>query len=68
MRVTKGHTGNRRSHHKVSAPRLVKCSNCGAFHQKHRVCLECGFYRGKQIIDSKKEQELVETAEGAEEK
>ncbi len=51
MRVTKGHTGNRRSHHKIKLPRLSKCSNCGAYHIRHRVCPECGYYRGKQVID-----------------
>jgi len=53
MRVTKGHRNNRRSHHALKAPRLSLCSNCGAYHQRHRVCLECGFYKGEQILDIK---------------
>lgn len=58
MRVTRSHTGNRRSHHKVEGPRLAKCE-CGAFHQKHRVCHECGKYRGRQVVDvvARKERE-----------
>ncbi len=51
MRVTRGHTGNRRSHHKIKEPRLSKCTNCGAYHLRHRVCQECGHYKGKQIVD-----------------
>ena len=54
MRVTKGHSGNRRSHHALKAPRLSKCVNCGVYHQRHRACLECGFYRGKSILNVKK--------------
>ena len=27
-----------------------KCPNCGATVIYHRVCPECGYYRGRQII------------------
>ncbi len=57
MRVTKGHTGNRRSHHHIKEPRLSKCVNCGAYHLRHRVCPECGHYKGKLIIDVVAKQE-----------
>ena len=60
MRVTKGHTGNRRSHHGVKAVRLSICSNCQAKHQRHQLCQECGFYRGKQILNRN-----IETAESS---
>ena len=51
MRVTKGHTGKRRSHHHLKTPRLSKCANCGADHLRHKMCPECGYYRGKLIVD-----------------
>ena len=51
MRVTKGHRNNRRSHHALKSPRLSVCSNCGAYHLRHRVCLECGYYKGVKILD-----------------
>ena len=63
MRVTKGHRNNRRSHHGLKAPRLSICSNCGAYHQRHRVCLECGYYKGEKILDIvkvKKAEDKVE--------
>lgn len=50
MRETKGHTGNRRSHHKIAAPRLSVCHNCDAYHMRHRACGTCGYYRGKSVI------------------
>ena len=53
MRVTRRHTGNRRSHHGITAPRISECSNCGAYHQRHRVCKECGFYKGREVISAK---------------
>lgn len=50
MRSTKGHTGNRRSHHAVEVARLSLCA-CGAYHQRHRACQVCGMYREKQVVD-----------------
>lgn len=50
MRSTKGHTGNRRSHHALDEARLSKCV-CGAYHRRHHACQECGMYRGNQVID-----------------
>ena len=63
MRVTKGHTGNRRSHHGIKAPRLSVCSNCEGYHERHRVCLNCGFYKGEQVLDIKKKKDLVVKAD-----
>ncbi len=51
MRHTRAHTGNRRSHHALISPTLVTCSHCSAWKLPHRVCMECGMYRGKQVID-----------------
>ncbi|MCA9361136.1 50S ribosomal protein L32 [Candidatus Kaiserbacteria bacterium] len=51
MRHTRAHTKNRRSHHALSTPEMAVCSNCGAHHRPHHMCLACGFYNGKQVID-----------------
>jgi large subunit ribosomal protein L32 len=32
---------------------IVKCNNCGKVKLSHRVCQECGYYKGKQIITIK---------------
>jgi len=52
MRHTRAHTGNRRSHHALTGPRLSVCPNCSANHLRHRVCSTCGQYRGKMMIDT----------------
>ncbi len=57
MRHTRAHTANRRSHHKLSAVRLMKCGNCGAMHTMHRACSACGTYRGKKTLDVTKKAE-----------
>jgi large subunit ribosomal protein L32 len=51
MRHTRGHTRNRRSHHALEAVALATCSNCGAQHRPHHMCLNCGYYKGRVVID-----------------
>ncbi|MCB9815043.1 50S ribosomal protein L32 [Candidatus Nomurabacteria bacterium] len=51
MRHTRAHTANRRSHHALKAPTLAVCSNCGAKHRPHHMCLDCGFYKGRMVVD-----------------
>jgi hypothetical protein len=28
-----------------------KCENCNALKKRHTVCLSCGYYRGKKVLD-----------------
>ncbi|MEZ4200370.1 MAG: 50S ribosomal protein L32 [Candidatus Paceibacterota bacterium] len=57
MRHTRAHTKNRRSHHALKTPTLAVCKNCGASHRPHHMCLECGFYNGRQVMDLKAKKE-----------
>jgi len=41
----------RRTHDKAVVPTLISCSNCGATTKFHTICPECGYYRGKQVIE-----------------
>ena len=44
-------TNLRRSNNsKMTAPTMVKCSNCGEYNLAHRVCKSCGHYKGEEII------------------
>ncbi|MBN2862865.1 MAG: 50S ribosomal protein L32 [Bacteroidales bacterium] len=43
----------RRTHYKATAPTVATCSNCGSSVKYHRVCPECGYYRGKPAIEKK---------------
>jgi large subunit ribosomal protein L32 len=47
---SKQRTRTRRAHDRAEMPTVVNCPNCGAPHLYHRVCPECGTYRGKQAI------------------
>ncbi|MES2215898.1 MAG: 50S ribosomal protein L32 [Patescibacteria group bacterium] len=51
MRATRSHRNNRRSHHALSAARVSKCGNCGALHKNHAVCMSCGWYNGRKVLD-----------------
>ncbi len=50
MRHTRAHTANRRSHHALKAANLVACKNCAALAAPHRVCVACGYYKGKKVL------------------
>ncbi|HHV02829.1 MAG: 50S ribosomal protein L32 [Bacteroidales bacterium] len=52
-KVSKQRRDKRRTHYKLETPTLAACSNCGAAVMYHRVCPECGYYRGRQIIEKK---------------
>jgi len=40
----------RRTHDKAVIPTISSCQNCGSAIQYHRVCPECGHYKGKPAI------------------
>jgi len=46
-KISKQRRDKRRTHYKATLPTLAKCTNCGSSHEYHRICPECGFYRGK---------------------
>jgi large subunit ribosomal protein L32 len=55
----------RRLHIFLREPSLVPCAQCGQLKLSHTVCLNCGSYRGREVIDvlaklDKKERKLKE--------
>ena len=40
----------RRAHHAVKSPNLIACPNCGELRIPHRICLECGHYKGRTAV------------------
>jgi len=50
-RVSKTRRDKRRSSvWKLEAPTLEKCSQCGEWKRPHRLCPECGYYNGRQVV------------------
>ena len=40
-RTPKAKQGQRRSHHGLTPPHLVRCTECNAWHISHHVCEAC---------------------------
>ena len=51
-RTSKTRKSKRRSHMRLSLPGMVECSNCGETKLAHRVCKECGSYKGEEVVAS----------------
>ena len=49
-KISKTRRDKRRTHYKANPTTMYTCPNCNAAVQYHRVCEECGAYRGKQAI------------------
>jgi large subunit ribosomal protein L32 len=50
-KISKTRRDKRRTHYKATAPALSKCSSCGSMKLMHRVCPDCGYYRGMVAIE-----------------
>lgn len=50
-KTSKSRRDKRRSNvWKLQAPALMKCPHCGEYKATHRVCGNCGYYNGREVI------------------
>ena len=61
MAVPKRKTSKQRKHlrsanWKLEAPNLTACPQCHEKKLSHRVCGNCGYYNGKQIVIQKEKE------------
>lgn len=49
-KTSRGKRGSRRGHDSLKAPSLSTCPECGAAVKSHRVCPQCGQFKGEEII------------------
>ena len=61
-RTSKTKKRMRRTHLKKSAPSLTACPKCGETLKPHRVCIKCGFYKGKEVLVKEEKPEVEEKA------
>lgn len=54
-RTSKSKKRKRRTHYKAAMPTLNPCPKCGEPRRPHRVCPNCGFYKGvkRLVIEDK---------------
>ncbi len=56
-KVSKTSGRMRRTHYKIDAKTTTVCPKCGAVVKPHRVCKECGSYKGKEVISKQETAE-----------
>lgn len=55
-KLSKGRRDRRRAHDAVTLPNLIACTNCGSMILSHKVCPNCGFYKGREVVEIKKKE------------
>lgn len=53
-RVSKSRKAKRNSHKALTAPGLVACPSCKEMIKPHRVCSNCGSYKGSVKLEQNK--------------
>lgn len=49
-KISKARKHSRQANWKLSLPGIVECPQCHQMKLSHRVCKQCGYYNGKQVI------------------
>jgi large subunit ribosomal protein L32 len=55
QRTSKRKRNQRRSHDAVGVPARSTCPQCGEPKLPHRVCPNCGTYRGRELVQTDEE-------------
>ncbi|MBI2484930.1 50S ribosomal protein L32 [Candidatus Uhrbacteria bacterium] len=50
-RHSKSKTRRRRAHHALKPMQISDCPKCKAPVRPHTACAQCGFYRGRQVLN-----------------
>ncbi len=53
---SKSRTNKRFANYKATAATLVECPHCHELAQAHRVCKNCGYYDGAEVVAPKEEK------------
>ncbi|HDI78968.1 MAG TPA: 50S ribosomal protein L32 [Desulfobacteraceae bacterium] len=54
-KTSRSRRDTRRSHHHFKPPNVVYCPQCHEPVLPHRVCLNCGTYKGRKILEIEEE-------------
>jgi large subunit ribosomal protein L32 len=52
-KVSKSRRDMRRSHEALVGSSYNECKNCGELKRPHNVCAACGYYDGREVVESK---------------
>ncbi|NLP37226.1 MAG: 50S ribosomal protein L32 [Firmicutes bacterium] len=51
-KTSKQRRNKRRTHWKLTVPGLVSCPQCHEPKLPHRVCVHCGYYKGREVVET----------------
>jgi large subunit ribosomal protein L32 len=51
-KTSKSKRDMRRTHKKTAGPNLTTCNQCGEPKLPHHLCMSCGTYKGRTLIDT----------------
>ncbi|MGA2404054.1 MAG: 50S ribosomal protein L32 [Syntrophobacteraceae bacterium] len=54
-KTSKARRDKRRAHHAVATPALARCSQCNEMRLAHRACPNCGYYKGRLVLELEEE-------------
>ena len=54
-RTSRARRDLRRAHDALSLPARSRCPQCGEPKRPHRVCANCGTYRGREVVQTEEE-------------
>lgn len=49
-KMSKCRRDKRRANWKLTVPGLTECPQCHQLKMPHRVCSECGYYHGREVV------------------
>ena len=50
-RTSSSKRDRRRAHHFLTAVQTINCPKCGSLSLPHKVCKNCGFYKGSEAVN-----------------
>ena len=54
-RTSRARRDKRRAHDAMTTPPRSNCPQCGEPKLPHRVCANCGMYRGREVVQTDEE-------------
>jgi large subunit ribosomal protein L32 len=54
-KTSKARRDKRRANHGIAVPALVVCSQCNEVRMAHRACPNCGYYKGRLVLELEEE-------------
>jgi large subunit ribosomal protein L32 len=51
-RISRSNRRTRRAHLALGRPTLAACSQCKKLKRPHTVCLNCGYYDGREVLET----------------